>query len=209
MADLPEFRLTVSSGPFTHTGVDYFGPMMVKFRRCSVNTWGYLFTCLGTRAIHLELADSLETDDFLLCLIRFIGRRGQPTTLHSDNGTNFRGADQELKQCLQRLKQSKIQDFLLPLGMEWHFNPLASPHMGGVWESLVKFVETALKAILSQLHVSKSVLHTALVEVEAVVNSRPLTHNSSDPADYTALTPQSFPYRSGGQCCATRCRHPT
>jgi len=148
MADLPEYRLSAKSGAFYHTGVDYFGPINVKIRRSTVKRWGCLFTCLSTRAVHLELADSLETDDFILCLRRFIGRRGQPKSIHSDNGTNFRGADNELKRCLQSLNQSKVQEFLSPHGVEWFFNPPASPHMGGAWESLVKSVKRALNVVL-------------------------------------------------------------
>ena len=75
----------------------------MKIRRGVEKRWGCLFPCLVTRAIHLELADSLSTDDFLLCLRNFIGRRGHPFHMHSDNGTNFKGADAELKQCLEDL----------------------------------------------------------------------------------------------------------
>ena len=181
MADLPEFRLSASSGAFHHTGLDYFGPIYVKIRRSLVKRWGCLFTCLSIRAVHLELAESMDTDDFILCLRRFIGRRGQPRTIHSDNGTNFHGANNELKACLDQLKQTKIRDFFAPLGVEWHFNPPASPHMGGAWESLVKSVKRALNAILPKQNIQESVLRTALVEVEAVVNNRPLTYNSEDP----------------------------
>ena len=192
MGDLPESRLSVSMGAFHSTGVDYFGPMMVKVRRSSVKRWGCLFTCLSTRAVHLELADSLETDDFILVLRNFIGRRGHPSCIYSDNGTNFVGANNELKKCLDDLKQSKVTDFLAPQGIEWHFSPPLAPHFGGAWERLVRSVKTALKATLKDLHVSDSVLRTALIEVEAVLNSRPLTHNSPDPDDYQALTPNHF-----------------
>ncbi|XP_064635241.1 uncharacterized protein LOC135492615 [Lineus longissimus] len=125
MAVLPEFRMSASSGVFHHTGLDYFGPLYAKVRRSTVKRWGCLFTCLSTRAVHLELADTLETDDFLLCLRRFIGRRGQPRSIHSDNGTNFRGASNELKECLHSLSQPKIREFLSPLCVEWHLHIIA------------------------------------------------------------------------------------
>ncbi|XP_064631625.1 uncharacterized protein LOC135489924 [Lineus longissimus] len=185
MADLPPCRLDVTSGVFRQCGVDYWGPMMVKLRRSTVKRWGCLFTCMSTRAIHLELADSLESDDFLLCLRAFIGRRGHPLEMYSDNGTNFKGADKELSQCLQELNQNKIYGLLSPHKIIWHFNPPSAPHFGGAWERLVQSVKKALNT-------TDTVLRTALIEVEAVLNSRPLTHNSPDPSDYTALTPNHF-----------------
>ena len=192
MADLPECRLSVSMGAFHTTGIDYFGPMMVKVRRSTVKRWGCLFTCLSTRAVHIELADSLETDDFLLILRNFIGRRGHPRYIYSDNGTNFVGANNELKRCLDNLSQGNITDFLVPQGIEWHFSPPLAPHFGGAWERLVKSVKIALKATIKDLYVCESVLRTALIEVEAILNSRPLTHSSPDPDDYQALTPNHF-----------------
>ncbi|MCG8429836.1 MAG: hypothetical protein MJA29_01495, partial [Candidatus Omnitrophica bacterium] len=158
MADLPGCRLSVQSGAFYNTGVDYFGPMLVKSRRNTVKRWGCLFTCLATRAVHIELADSLETDDFLLCLRNFIGRRGRPHAIYSDNGTNFTGADSELKQCLDNLNQSQISEFLAPQGIQWYFNPPQAPHHGGAWEILVKSAKRALRSILSNALVTDSVL---------------------------------------------------
>jgi hypothetical protein len=192
MADLPPCRLQVASGAFYYCGVDYWGPMLVKVRRSTVKKWGCLFTCMSTRALHLELADSLETDDFLLCLRNFIGRRGHPKEMYSDNGTNFKGADAELSRNLNELNQSKIFGLLSPHGITWHFNPPSAPHFGGAWERLVQSVKTALNATLKNTLVSEAVLRTALVEVEAVLNSRPLTHCSPDPNDCSALTPNHF-----------------
>ena len=90
-----------------------------------------------TRAVHLEVVTSMETDSFINALRRFVARRGPPSDIYSDNGTNFVGADRELKQSLQEWNQSQIADFLSQKGIQWHFNPLAAPHFGGIWEHLV------------------------------------------------------------------------
>ena len=158
MADLHKCRLSVLTGPFHFTGVDYFGPIMVKVRRNTLKRWGCLFTCLGTRAVHLELADSLETDDFILVLRNFIGRRGHSAEIHSDNGTNFVEANHELRDCLAKLKQDTVKNYLAPRGIKWHFNPPLAPHFGGAWERLVRSVKTALKATVKDVCVSESVL---------------------------------------------------
>lgn len=93
MAPLPEVRVTRGMRAFTHTGKDYFGPIEVKVLRRTVKRYGVLFTCLKTRAVHLEVAHSLSTDSMIMALERFVSRRGEPMEMWSDNGTNFKGAD--------------------------------------------------------------------------------------------------------------------
>ena len=100
MADLPKFRTTASEPCFTHTGIHLFGPLNAKRGRVVVKRWGVLFTCLNSRAAHLELASSLETDWFINMLRRFISRRGTPKTIHSNNGTNLVGAAREIKEAV-------------------------------------------------------------------------------------------------------------
>ena len=78
MANLPESRVTPDEPPFTRVGVDYFGPIEVKRGRCMIKRYGVLFTCFATRAIHIEKADSLDTDSCINALRRFIARRGHP-----------------------------------------------------------------------------------------------------------------------------------
>ena len=194
MADLPRQRITSHTRPFYFSAVDYFGPMTVKRARSHVKRWGCLFTCLTTRAIHLELAESLETDDFIMVLSCFISRRGRPSEMYSDNGTNFRGIEKELRDGLSTMDQDKIHCYLLKNGVKWNFIPPHAPHFGGAWERLVRTVKTALRATLKEQCVSEMVLRTALLEVEAAVNSRPLTYNSSEPSDFTALSPNHFLY---------------
>lgn len=96
MADLPVSRVTFSPRPFDDCGVDLFGPLHVKYRRGTVKRYGCIFTCFRTRAIHLEMAFALDTDSFISSFERFSNRRGLPSRMYSDNGTNFVGAFKEV-----------------------------------------------------------------------------------------------------------------
>ena len=141
----------------------------------------------------MELADSLEADDFIMALRSFIGRRGKPMEIFSDNGKNFIGASNELGELLTNLDENDdLHNFLLKSSIKWHFIPPNAPHFGGAWERLVKSTKSALKNVLKEQCVTETVLRTALIEVEDVINSRPLTYNSTDPSDFTALTPNHF-----------------
>ncbi len=102
MGPLPECRVTVGWFAFEHTGVDYFGPFYVKRGRAQVKRWGCVFTCMKIRAIHLEVAHSLDTDSFLCAFFRFVARRGPPKELYSDNGTNFVGAQDNVTAALKK-----------------------------------------------------------------------------------------------------------
>ena len=113
MADLPEERSSTTDPPFTFVGVDYFGPMNVKFRRGSTKRYGCIFTCLVTRAIHIEVSHSMDSDAFLMALHRFMARRGKPQKLFSDNGTNFVAANEELAGEHKKINGKKLQDELL------------------------------------------------------------------------------------------------
>ena len=182
MADLPPARVTPGKF-FDKVGIDFFGPLLVKRGRSEIKRYGCIFTCLKIRAIHVELAEDLSTDAFLLCLRNFIGRRGQPSELFSDNGTNFVGAESELRQGIQNLDHEKIENTLAPQMIQWHFNPPASPHMGGVWERMVQCVKRALYAILKNRVVPQEVLRTTLIEIEALLNSRPIGYIPADAGD--------------------------
>lgn len=118
MADLPIDRVSADLPPFTHVGMDYFGPIDVKRGRGRVKRYGVIFTCLACRAVHLEVVHALDTDACINALRRFICRRGQVTEIRSDNGTNFVGSNRELKEALQELNQDKIQKALLQEGIK-------------------------------------------------------------------------------------------
>ena len=189
MAALPAVRLQPFQPAFSCTGVDYFGPIEVTIFRRKVKRWGCLFTCMTTRAVHLEMAYGLDTDSFLFVLDNFKAARGSPHTICSDNGTNFKAAERELAEALDRLDQTKIYSHLSLKGIEWRFNPPAAPHFGGSWERLVQSAKRALAHVLHQQHFTDQSLSSALKQVEHLLNSRPLTFVCVDPKEPEPLTP--------------------
>ena len=147
---------------------------------------------LVSRAVHLEVARSLETNFFMNRLRRFVARRGPPSDVYSDNGNNFVGADRELKRSLEDWNQSAIANFPSQKEIQWHFNPPASPHFGRIWERLVQWSKKALNFVLHGQVVTDEVLETAFAETGALVNSRPLTEVISGGSDLEALTLNHF-----------------
>ena len=208
MGDLPKGRIEGSSPPFANVGIDFFGPIMVKRGRSLQKRYGCLFTCMTVRAIHLEVSFSLDTDSFIHCLHRFMSRRGCPKQIFCDNGTNFVGAEGQLKELLGRLDQGRIHAALVPKGVEWQFIPPSASHMGGAWERLVKSVKRVLNPMLSEQTLEDEGLATLMCIVESILNSRPLTRASEDPRDLEALTPNhlllpgscSYVYPDGEFC---------
>ncbi|CAG7723782.1 unnamed protein product [Allacma fusca] len=192
MGDLPAFRVERQVRPFIHVGLDFFGPFMVSVGRRKEKRYGAIFTCMAVRAVHLEVAESLSTDTAINVIRRFVARRGCPKQLFSDNATNFRGACKELKIALRELDTLELQKVLVNKGIDWHFVPPGSPHMGGSWERLVRSVKVSLEATLKERAPRGDVLHTLFTEAEFVVNSRPLTFVSLDPKDKESLTPNHF-----------------
>lgn len=187
MADLPSERCS-EVAPFTYSGVDMFGPFLIKEGRKELKRYGALFTCFSSRAIHLESTNSLETDSFIMALRRFISRRGDVRRLRSDNGTNFVGASAELKKAVKEMDQQKIAEFLLRNNTDWigwDFNTPTASHMGGVWERQIRSCRSILSSLLNNHShsLNDECFRTVLTEVEAIVNSRPLsveTINDSD-----------------------------
>ena len=189
MADLPSDRVTANKPPFTFVGVDCFGPFNVRRGRSQVKRYGVLFTCLTTRAIHIEVAHSLDTDSFINSLRRFIARRGNPEEMRSDNGTNFVSGEKELRKSVAAWNQQQIHQFLLQKNVKWTFNPPAGSHHGGIWERCIRTVRKVMNGLMKEQTLDDEGLATLMCEVESIVNSRPITKSSDDPKDLEALTP--------------------
>ena len=153
--------------------------------------WGFLFTCLTTRAVHIEVVPSLDTSSCVMGVERFIARRGTPTTIMSDNGTSFVGAQKELIACVESWNKLAPAVFVQK-GIKWKFNPPSAPHHGGSWEQLVRSVKRVLYDILGNRRVTEEALRTTLCLVEQSLNARPITAVSFGPLDLEALTPNHF-----------------
>ncbi|KAK3737865.1 hypothetical protein QZH41_007295, partial [Actinostola sp. cb2023] len=185
MADLPKDR-TEPSPPFTNVGIDVFGPWYVRTRKlrggaANSKRWGLVLTCLSSRAIHIELLESMDASSFICALRRFFAIRGPATRIKCDRGTNFVGGKSELEQSLTETDQQKIQRYSTEQGCEWIFNPPHASHFGGVWERQIRTIRSILDAMLTQIGSSQlthELLSTLMAEQRSVLSLLPLETSS-------------------------------
>lgn len=195
MADLPASR-TIASRPFSITGVDYWGPIHLKpiHRRAAPGkAYVAVFICFSTKAVHLELVSDLSTAKFIQSLRRFVARRGLCTELHSDNGRNFVGAANELKQLVNSKDyQNAVAQECNKNQIRWHFNPPKASNFGGLWEAAIHSAQKHFVRVLGKNTLSHDDMETLLCQIESCLNSRPLVALSDDPSDFEPLTPGHF-----------------
>lgn len=192
MGQLPASRTDLEF-PFLHCSVDYAGPVLIadrKGRGCKlIKSFLAIFVCNSTKACHIELVTALSSEAYLAALKRFVSRRGKPMTITSDNGRNFVGVCNELAQFLL---ESDLEGHMAQEGIEFKFVPAYTPHFNGLAEAAVRSTKFHLKRLLQTTHFTFEEMTTCLSEIEAVLNSRPLTPFSTDPSDLSALTPAHF-----------------
>ena len=169
MVDLPAARLQKGQPSFFLTGVDLFGPFLDKQGRSVVKRYGCIFTCMTMRAVPLEVVRSLSADSFISALRRFIGRRNNVARIHSDNGSNFTGADKILREAIHDWNQHRIGGFPLQQKIDWDFNTPRASHFDGAWESLIRSVRKVLRSLHSDATFSEEGLITLLTEVESII----------------------------------------
>ncbi|VDH98411.1 Hypothetical predicted protein [Mytilus galloprovincialis] len=205
MSDLPEDRLTPGP-PFTFVGIDTFGPYQIihrKTRGSSINQkrWAILFTCLVSRAIHIEVIEEMSSASFINAYRRFIAIRGSVKLIRSDRRTNFVGAIQDLGITAEFIEKGTVDIMLSQYGTIWKFNPPHASHFGGSWERMIGLSRRILDCMLirEKNRLTHEILVTLMAEVSAIVNSRPLVSVSTDPDNPEVLSPSMLLTHKKGQ----------
>jgi hypothetical protein len=215
MAPLPVERLDGYTS-FDRVSCDFFGPMYTK-HTCSLRpkpkkrptgtdldkqkeffcpheekdekSWGCLFVCFYTRAVHLELVEDMTADSFLKALYRMCGRRGAPSYLWSDNAQTFKAADRELTRLHKQIDWKEVEQKARDKGIQWEWSISKASHSNGVCERLVRSVKEGLRTTLGNCRISRVHLQTILCEIEGLVNERPLSEVSEREDDAATVTP--------------------
>ncbi|GBM82347.1 hypothetical protein AVEN_54779-1 [Araneus ventricosus] len=180
MAPLRENRIQAIY-PFENVGIDFAGPL---YTMNTDKVYIALFTCAVTRAIHLEVVSSLSTEHFLLAFCRFISRRGICRTVKS--------ADIELKRLYMNISDPEAQNYFGKKGIKWQYIVERAAWWGGYWERMVQMTKVAVRKILGKALVTSEELQTILAEIEAIINSRPLTYVYNEPDEPFPLTTANF-----------------
>ena len=187
---LPRIR-TQQASPFTVTGVDFSGALYVHGMTGEEKVYVCLFTCGNTRAVHLEIVNDLSKNSFLQAFRRFVSHKSVPIIMISGNASTYLSAAKEIEELMNSVK---IHDALKVQVTSWRFIPKRAPWYGGFWERLIGLTKSTLKKVLGRTFISLISLQTIIVEIEAVLNDRPLTYVSSDKSDPEPLTPAHLLY---------------
>lgn len=166
-----------------------------------------LFSCLTTRAVHIELIAEMSTSAFINALCRFISIRGKVKLYRSDRGTNFVGATEDLGIQAINVDDRQMKDYLLKTGSTWIFNSPCSSHMGGACEYMIGSARKILDSMISKIHernLTHDVLATFMAEVSAIINNRPLVSVSTDAATPFILTPATLLTQKTPDACVVR-----
>ncbi|XP_053392151.1 uncharacterized protein LOC128554862 [Mercenaria mercenaria] len=166
MPPMPPFQKgrVTEAVAFERTYLGYLGPLYIKTSGEYRKVWVCLFTCLVTRAVHLETVQDMSTEEFLLALRRFIAQRGSPMEINSDNAKQFK---------LASIKSDDVQTYISNHGIKWNFIVERAPWYGGYWERIVGLVKRSLRKSLGRRSLTDIQLLTVIKEIESVINSRP------------------------------------
>ena len=163
----------------------------MKNSGCDSKVYICLLTCGLSRAVHLEVITDLSTETFLQAFCRFVSRKSLPSVMISDNASMFESAAEELRKLFI---SRELVEALIARGVRWNFIPKRAPWYGGFWERLIGMTKTVARKVLGRSFITLESLQTLVVEIEAVLNDRPLTYQSADITDPEPLTPSHLLY---------------
>jgi len=178
-APLPADRVKPQK-PYEVTGIDFAGPLYIKVGSDVRKSYIALFTCATTRAVHLELCTDMTTDKFLLAFQHFVGRRGLPHTVYTDNVQTFHATNKHLAQLCTSLFAAKTHQFLTQHNISWKFIAPRAAWWGDWWERMVGTTKRCLRKVLGRYQVSEEGMNTTLVAIEAAINLRPIVQAEGD-----------------------------
>ncbi|GFW20881.1 integrase catalytic domain-containing protein [Trichonephila clavipes] len=181
---LPQDRVR-DAAVFEIIGLYLAGPLILKNGE---KNWILILTYAVNRAIHLELLTSVLTESFLIGLRIFIARRGRPSVIYSDNGTNFKGA----YRLYHKVNLAKLKNVEELNRISWKFIPPQVPWWGGFGERLIELVKRTLRKTLEKTSLNHKEMYTVLCDCESLINSRPLTYVTDDVENFVPLTPAMF-----------------
>ena len=181
MGEPPAYRLAHDIKPFSYVGMDAAGPLYLKeVNEEQPKVYVIVFTCLSSRAIHLELSPGLSTEAVIGCMRKLIARRGMIREILSDCHKTHVRCEVELRAILNEMNH---QNFT------WRYTPEHAPWYGAVYERMIRTIKETLRKVLGKKLLTFFELQVVLCEVEAMINDRPLTATSNDPMNWTAVTP--------------------
>ena len=194
MAPLPAERL-LPAPVWSDVALDLFGPLehvdLVR-KRLTSKAWGIIITCLGSRAVHLDLTQSYDTDSVLQALNRFMSIRGSPSTILSDQGSQMRAASREVANMLEVVEWNTLKGWCAKKGIKWRFTPVQGQHVNGCCEALIKSTKRILEEKVRGRRLNYVELQTVLYQIANILNSRPLgiySQPGDDPLDGGPVTP--------------------
>ena len=194
MGELPTERVTIAA-PFANTGLDVFGDFTVKHAgRGEKKRWALLATCFVTRAVAIYPLTDMTLSSVIFALVKMQSQFPSLRKIFSDNGSNFKGADRELREAMASWNEQEAQDRAAEYGLEWVFGPAYCGSYGGVWERLIQIVKNSFKACIGNKVLTVDSFDALCMGVAGVVNRRPLTRATNATDDFMVLSPAHFIY---------------
>ena len=193
LGDLPEDRVSIAA-PFSVSGLDCFGPMHIRHGRGTCKKWVLMITCMITRAVCLLPLKDMSTTTVINALVKMNSQFPSLKKIYSDQGTNFRGADREMREALTDWRKHVDNDKLADKGIEWHFGPANCGSAGGAWERLIGLTKKLLKSVIGEKTLDNDTFETLLAGAMGIMNRRPLTPATADIDEWMVLSPAHFLY---------------